>query len=136
MMIERSSHVSVRHPQYRGHGNAAISLRAVLARVGRILLGVHDRNHKSGSRDGSVAHPALAHHRCDGPSPGGARGRRRRQAAGAQAGRIVYTSGVPLPTPSGFMTGTYGMASADGEAFDIAIPTFSLDSPDSQRTIN
>jgi ApaG protein len=47
-----------------------------------------------------------------------------------------YTSGVPLPTPSGFMTGTYGMASSNGEAFDIAIPTFSLDSPDSQRTIN
>lgn len=47
-----------------------------------------------------------------------------------------YTSGVPLPTPSGFMTGTYGMALVDGEAFEIAIPTFSLDSPDSQRTIN
>jgi ApaG protein len=47
-----------------------------------------------------------------------------------------YTSGVPLPTPSGFMTGSYGMAAAGGEAFDIAIPTFSLDSPDSQRTIN
>jgi ApaG protein len=47
-----------------------------------------------------------------------------------------YTSGVPLPTPSGFMTGTYGMASTSGEAFDIAIPTFSLDSPDSGRTIN
>ena len=47
-----------------------------------------------------------------------------------------YTSGVPLPTPSGFMTGTYGMASAAGEAFEITIPTFSLDSPDSQRTIN
>jgi ApaG protein len=47
-----------------------------------------------------------------------------------------YTSGVPLPTPSGFMTGTYGMVSADGEPFDIEIPTFSLDSPDSRRTIN
>ena len=47
-----------------------------------------------------------------------------------------YTSGVPLPTPSGFMTGTYGMASVNGEAFDIAIPTFSLDSPESKRTIN
>src|SRR6266568_2134529 len=42
-----------------------------------------------------------------------------------------YTSGVPLPTPSGFMVGTYGMVSASGEAFEIAIPTFSLDSPDS-----
>ena len=48
-----------------------------------------------------------------------------------------YTSGVPLPTPSGFMTGSYGMVSAGGEPFDIAIPTFSLDSPDSRtRTIN
>jgi ApaG protein len=47
-----------------------------------------------------------------------------------------YTSGVPLPTPSGFMTGTYGMVSATGEPFDIEIPTFSLDSPDGRRTIN
>ena len=47
-----------------------------------------------------------------------------------------YTSGVPLPTPSGFMTGSYGMASTSGDAFEIAIPTFSLDSPDSKRTLN
>jgi ApaG protein len=47
-----------------------------------------------------------------------------------------YTSGVPLPTPSGFMTGSYGMVSANGEPFDIAIPTFSLDSPEGQRTLN
>ncbi len=47
-----------------------------------------------------------------------------------------YTSGVPLPTPSGFMTGTYGMVSAKGEPFDIEIPTFSLDEPDQRRTIN
>ncbi len=48
-----------------------------------------------------------------------------------------YTSGVPLPTPSGFMTGSYGMVVPDsGEAFDIAIPTFSLDGPEQKRTIN
>jgi ApaG protein len=47
-----------------------------------------------------------------------------------------YTSGVPLPTPSGFMTGTYGMVSAAGEPFEIEIPTFSLDSPEGRRTIN
>src|ERR1700736_6327027 len=47
-----------------------------------------------------------------------------------------YTSGVPLPTPSGFMTGTYGMISAAGEAFDIKIPAFSLDIPQRRRTIN
>jgi ApaG protein len=47
-----------------------------------------------------------------------------------------YTSGVPLPTASGFMTGTYGMISAAGEAFDIKIPAFSLDIPQRRRTIN
>ena len=41
-----------------------------------------------------------------------------------------YTSGTPLSTPSGFMRGAYHMAvSATGEAFDVAIPVFSLDSP-------
>jgi ApaG protein len=50
--------------------------------------------------------------------------------------RFEYTSGVPLPTPSGFMVGTYGMVTADGEHFDIAIPAFSLDAPEAPRTIN
>ncbi len=41
-----------------------------------------------------------------------------------------YTSGTPLPQPSGFMVGTYHMlATSSGEAFDVAIPAFSLDSP-------
>ena len=41
-----------------------------------------------------------------------------------------YTSGTPLPTPSGFMTGTYHrVEQPGGEAFDVAIPSFSLDSP-------
>jgi ApaG protein len=47
-----------------------------------------------------------------------------------------YTSGVPLPTPSGFMVGSYGMVTATGESFDIEIPAFSLDSTDSRRTLN
>ena len=47
-----------------------------------------------------------------------------------------YTSGVPLPTPSGFMVGSYGMVTADGEHFDIEIPAFSLDSSYAERTIN
>lgn len=47
-----------------------------------------------------------------------------------------YTSGVPLPTPSGFMTGTYGMVTAEGANFDIDIPAFSLDSSHAKRTIN
>jgi ApaG protein len=47
-----------------------------------------------------------------------------------------YTSGVPLPTPSGFMTGSYGMIGAFGERFDVEIPTFSLDAPEARRVIN
>jgi ApaG protein len=47
-----------------------------------------------------------------------------------------YTSGVPLQTPSGFMTGSYGMVSATGEHFDIEVPAFSLDSVEIKRTLN
>jgi ApaG protein len=47
-----------------------------------------------------------------------------------------YTSGVPLPTPSGFMAGRYGMVTEGGERFDIEIPAFSLDSQHASRTIN
>ena len=47
-----------------------------------------------------------------------------------------YTSGVPLTTASGFMTGTYGMVTEKGERFDIDVPAFSLDSPAGKRTVN
>jgi len=41
-----------------------------------------------------------------------------------------YTSGTPLPTPSGFMRGTYHMLVPEtGEEFDAEVPAFSLDSP-------
>ncbi len=47
-----------------------------------------------------------------------------------------YTSGTPLPTPSGIMAGTYGMKNPGGEKFDIEIPAFSLDSPHQSQRIN
>ncbi len=50
--------------------------------------------------------------------------------------KYAYTSGCPLTTPSGIMVGHYGMISSDGEAFDVAIPPFSLDSPGAKRTLN
>jgi ApaG protein len=50
--------------------------------------------------------------------------------------RFEYTSGVPLQTPSGFMSGRYEMESKNGDRFEIEVPTFSLDSPDSSRTLN
>jgi ApaG protein len=41
-----------------------------------------------------------------------------------------YTSGTPLETGSGYMTGAYHMVFSDsGEKFDVEIPIFSLDSP-------
>lgn len=49
---------------------------------------------------------------------------------------FTYTSGTPLSTPSGIMTGSYGMESTSGERFDIAIPAFSLDSPHQTRQLN
>jgi len=50
--------------------------------------------------------------------------------------RFEYTSGVPLSTASGFMTGRYMMVSETGEKFEIDVPTFSLDSPEAKRVLN
>jgi ApaG protein len=50
--------------------------------------------------------------------------------------RFEYTSGVPLPTASGFMTGRYQMVTDGGEKFEIDVPTFSLDSPEAKRVLN
>jgi ApaG protein len=50
--------------------------------------------------------------------------------------RFRYTSGCPLATPSGIMTGTYRMVSDEGDSFDAEIPTFSLDSPYVARVLN
>jgi ApaG protein len=47
-----------------------------------------------------------------------------------------YTSGCPLSTPSGIMVGRYTMRGKDGELFDVDIPAFSLDLPDTTRTVN
>jgi ApaG protein len=47
-----------------------------------------------------------------------------------------YTSGCPLDTPDGFMVGSYDMIGDDGRAFSVAIPAFSLDSPESRRVVN
>ena len=47
-----------------------------------------------------------------------------------------YTSGCPLQTPSGIMVGSFQMTSEDGELFDVAVPAFSLDSPEGRRVMN
>ena len=50
--------------------------------------------------------------------------------------RFEYTSGCPLPTPSGMMVGSYRMTSETGEKFSVSIPAFSLDSPHGRRVVN
>ncbi|WP_425088292.1 Co2+/Mg2+ efflux protein ApaG [Stappia sp.] len=50
--------------------------------------------------------------------------------------RYEYTSGCPLRTPSGMMSGSYEMEDMHGNRFDVAIPPFSLDIPGEARSIN
>ncbi|HMG86048.1 MAG TPA: Co2+/Mg2+ efflux protein ApaG [Terracidiphilus sp.] len=47
-----------------------------------------------------------------------------------------YSSAAPLNTPSGMMGGAYQMESENGELFDIEIPTFSLDRPNTGAFLN
>jgi ApaG protein len=47
-----------------------------------------------------------------------------------------YTSGTPLPKPSGIMKGSYQMSTPSGEKFDIEVPAFSLDCPHEARHLN
>ncbi|HEX9904360.1 MAG TPA: Co2+/Mg2+ efflux protein ApaG [Propylenella sp.] len=49
---------------------------------------------------------------------------------------FTYTSGCPLPTPSGVMVGSYQAVDAEGELFSVAIPAFSLDVPGARRVLN
>ncbi|MEP9351689.1 Co2+/Mg2+ efflux protein ApaG [Xanthobacter sp. KR7-225] len=51
-------------------------------------------------------------------------------------GRFEYTSGVPLTTATGIMSGRYDMLTEAGEAFSIEVPAFSLDVPDMRRVLN
>lgn len=47
-----------------------------------------------------------------------------------------YTSGAPLTTPSGIMSGSYQMVTTEGANLEIEIPAFSLDSPHDQRMLH
>ncbi|MGD9979795.1 MAG: Co2+/Mg2+ efflux protein ApaG [Hyphomonadaceae bacterium] len=47
-----------------------------------------------------------------------------------------YSSAAPLAAPSGVMMGVYSMQRGNGEAFDINVPLFALDSPHISRLVN
>lgn len=50
--------------------------------------------------------------------------------------QFEYTSGAPLKTPSGIMSGKYEMTDGMGGRFDVEIPAFSLDSPHQEIQLN
>jgi ApaG protein len=47
-----------------------------------------------------------------------------------------YSSGCPLPTPSGAMVGRYQLRAASGDSFEAEIPMFLLESPYERRQIH
>ncbi|MCT4655862.1 MAG: Co2+/Mg2+ efflux protein ApaG [Cohaesibacter sp.] len=47
-----------------------------------------------------------------------------------------YSSGCPLESESGIMSGYFGMEDEDGRRFDVEIPAFSLDLPDKPRIVH
>ncbi|NQW00777.1 MAG: Co2+/Mg2+ efflux protein ApaG [Rhodospirillales bacterium] len=47
-----------------------------------------------------------------------------------------YTSGTPLSTPSGFMSGSFHVVAEGGDVFDAVVPAFSLDSPQQRRALH
>ena len=46
-----------------------------------------------------------------------------------------YTSGTPLTTSSGFMSGSFRMINEAGEMFEVSVPAFSLDSYEGPRPV-
>ena len=50
--------------------------------------------------------------------------------------RFTYTSGTPLNSTSGIMSGSYKMESEDGNQFLAKIPSFSLDLPLPTKKLN
>ena len=50
--------------------------------------------------------------------------------------RFKYTSGTPLNSTSGIMSGSYKMESEDGNQFLAKIPSFSLDLPLPTKKLN
>ena len=50
--------------------------------------------------------------------------------------KFEYTSGTPLSTSSGFMSGSFHVVDDGGDVFDVPVPDFSLDSPQPGRAVH
>lgn len=51
-------------------------------------------------------------------------------------GKFEYTSSVSLTLPSGVMVGTYKLQNVAGDSIEVSIPLFSLDAPQTSRTVH
>jgi len=49
---------------------------------------------------------------------------------------FTYTSGCPLTTPHGTMSGEYHMETREGGSFPVTIPAFALESPNAKRVVH
>ncbi|MBO6947853.1 MAG: Co2+/Mg2+ efflux protein ApaG [Rhodospirillales bacterium] len=47
-----------------------------------------------------------------------------------------YSSGTPLATSTGFMTGVFQMIDGNGRRFVVQVPAFSLDGPEPPRAVH
>ncbi len=47
-----------------------------------------------------------------------------------------YSSGTPLSTASGFMSGSFHAVDENGEVLTVSVPAFSLDQPQSTRALH
>ncbi|WP_280955339.1 Co2+/Mg2+ efflux protein ApaG [Cohaesibacter haloalkalitolerans] len=106
---DRGQHVWAYHVEICNHGQADIKLQA---RYWRIIDAQGRIQEVHGS--GVVGeHPRIVAGNC-----------------------FKYSSGCPLDSDSGFMSGHYEMETDDGMTFEVIIPTFSLDIPDMAKSIN
>lgn len=51
-------------------------------------------------------------------------------------GDYEYSSGTPLATSSGFMTGIFQLIDGGGRRFAVRVPAFSLDGPDPRGVVH
>ena len=130
-------HVFGNHPIDQHHGQAILSGAALLARRKPLRVGLSRPDREPRQRNRPAAPPALADHRrprqvqeVRGPGVVG------EQPVLGPGESFEYTSGTPLPTPSGIMVGSYEMETRAGESFSVRIPAFSLDSPHQPVRLN
>ena len=107
------------------------------ARVRPLVLGLYDPHPEPWIADRATHASPLAHHRRQRAAGRGEGTRRRRRTADPRPGRkLLLHVGLPVADGLGHHGRLLPVRGREGEAFDVAIPAFSLDSPQARRVIN